>query len=51
LTELSLFSCQQVRDLTPLADLTRLRRLNLRGCKQARDLSPLAGLTQLAIVR
>jgi len=47
LTSLDLSSCQQVRDLSPLASLTSLTSLNLRECEQISDLSPLASLTSL----
>jgi len=47
LTSLTLSNCSQVRDLTPLANLTQLTSLTLRDCAQVSDLSPLANLTQL----
>ena len=36
----------KVSDITPLANLTELKKLNLRACKIS-DLSPIAGLTKL----
>jgi hypothetical protein len=47
LTSLNLENCKRVRDLSPLAGLTRLTSLNLENCKRVRDLSALAGLAQL----
>ena len=40
----------QVRDLTPLAGLTRLSLLDISGSKVT-DVTPLKGLKNLAIVR
>ena len=44
---LHLYSCKQVRDLTPLAKLTALTSLSLSRCKQVSDLTPLADLTAI----
>ena len=51
LTSLDLSSCQQVRDLSPLASLTSLTSLDLSRCWQVRDLSPLAKLSNLQSLR
>ena len=39
-----------LRDLTPLASLTNLRRLDLRESDSINDLAPLAGLTSLELL-
>ena len=39
--------CDQLSDLSALADCASLRTLNLNGCKQLSDLSPLAGCPSL----
>jgi hypothetical protein len=49
LTELNLYGCSSVTDLSPLAGLTSLTVLNLSGCSSVTDLSPLAGLTSLTV--
>ena len=46
LTALSLTSCEQIRDISPLARLTTLKNLDLSRTSVA-DLSALAGLTML----
>lgn len=47
LISLDLTEYPLVTDLSPLAGLTQLTRLNLGECMELTDLSPLAGLTQL----
>jgi Leucine-rich repeat (LRR) protein len=47
LETLDLTDCWALKDLRPLAALTRLRVLHLRGCP-VRDLRPLAALPRLA---
>ena len=46
LEELRLWQHREIRDISPLAGLTKLRKLGL-GTNAIRDISPLAGLTQL----
>ncbi len=46
LEELALYSCRQVRDITPLAGLTNLTKLRLPA-NSIEDVSPLAALTSL----
>ena len=46
LEELRLWQHREIRDISPLAGLTKLRKLGL-GTNAIRDISPLAGLTRL----
>jgi len=47
ITSLSITSCDRIKDLSPLANLTQLTSLDLSYAWAVNDLSPLAGLTQL----
>lgn len=42
-------SCRRLTDVTPLAKLAKLRRLDLSGCRTLKDLSPLADLKLTAL--
>ena len=42
--------CSDIKDLTPLAGMKRLQRLNLEYCFGVANIAPLAGLTQLRIL-
>ena len=46
-TQLRLYDCRQINDLTPLAGLTNLTSLELLSLPQISDLAPLAGLVGL----
>jgi internalin A len=47
LESLDLSFCAKIRDIDPLATLTRLRVLDLSACTEIRDLGPLQALKQL----
>ena len=50
LTELMLWQCDEMHDLSPLRRLTRLRELALPCCSRVGDLKPLCDLSDLALL-